>query len=346
MTAHAPVPAHDQLVVAGLSLAPFSRLEALRAGLSAHDLRFMVADGALRLSVRGVYVPATLPDTLGVRAMSLAKVAAPHVVVVDRTAAWLWGVSAYTLAEESGAVPIEAFSLRGRNRVRRPGVNGGARDLRPSDWVETGGVRVTTPVRTALDLACSLGRLPAVATVDALMRAQGLVREDLYAMLPRYRGRRGVIQAREVAALVDPRAESHGESFARVVVVDEGFPPPELQVWVYDERGRPIFRLDHAYEELKIAVEYDGEQHHTSPEDRKRDAGRRAWLRANGWIVIVLTKSDLAVHNRARWVEELSEARRERLAQAPSTRSASKGRAPRIPSQRAPRIPGQRAPRD
>ena len=337
MTAHAPAPAPATLAEAGLSLTPFSRLEALRAGLSAHDLRFMVADGALRQSVRGVYVPTTLPDTLDVRAMSLAKVAAPHVVIVDRTAAWLWGVSAYTLTEESGAVPIDAFSLRGRNRVRRPGIIGGARDLRPSDWVETGGVRVTSPVRTALDLACSLGRLQAVATVDALMRAQGLAKEDLYAILPRFRGRRGVVQAREVAALVDPRAESHGESFTRVIVVDEGFPPPELQVWVYDEQGRPIFRLDHAYEALKIAVEYDGEQHHTSPEDRKRDAERRAWLRANGWVVIVLTKKDLAVHNRPRWVKELSEARRERLALAAPPRSASTGRTSRIPHQRAPR---------
>ena len=48
-----------------------------------------------------------------------------------------------------------------------------------------------------------------------------------------------------------------------------------------------------------IAVEYDGEEHHTSPEDRRHDAERRAWLRSQGWIVIVVTKSDLAVHSRS-----------------------------------------------
>ena len=46
-----------------------------------------------------------------------------------------------------------------------------------------------------------------------------------------------MIQAREVAPLVDPRAESQGESFTRVIIVDEGFPLPDLQVWVYDEQG-------------------------------------------------------------------------------------------------------------
>ena len=99
-----------------------------------------------------------------------------------------------------------------------------------------------------------------------------------------------------------------------MIIIDEGFPPPDLQVWVYDEQGNPVYRLDHAYEELKIGVEYDGEEHHTSEEDRRHDAERRAWLRSQGWIIIVVTKSDLAVHSRAAWVEELREARAERMA--------------------------------
>lgn len=337
MTVDTDAPTHDVLVAAGLTQTPFTRFEALRAGVAPHELRLLIDEGALRLSVRGVYVPARLPDSLEVRVQSLAKVAAAHVIIVDRTAAWLWGVSAFTLAEESGFVPIDAYSLRGRTRVRRPGVRGGARDLRPSDWVETGGVRVTSPVRTAMDLACSLGRLDAVAALDALMRGQGLTRADLCAQLPRFRGRRGVIQAREVVSLVDPRSESQGESFTRVVIIDEGFPVPSLQVWVYDEQGRPLFRLDHAYEELKIAVEYDGEEHHTSPEDRERGARRRAWLRANGWIVIVVTKSELAVHSRIRWVEELQCARQQRVDEMRCAKARSQRRGGGLPRQRVPR---------
>ncbi len=323
-------PAQDLVARAGLAGGPFTRVEALRAGVAPYSLSVLVKEGVLGTPLRGVYVPASLADTVDLRAQCLARIAAPHVVVVDRTAAWLWGVSAYSLAEESGVVPLDAFSLRGTTRVRRVGVHGGTRSLLRDDWVELAGVRVTTPVRTAVDLACCLNRLEAVAAIDALMREQGMTAHDLIARLPHYRGRRGVVQARDVLQLVDPRAESQAESFTRVIIVDEGLPVPDLQVWVYDEQGNPVYRLDHAYEELMIAVEYDGEEHHTSPEDRLHDEERRAWLRSQGWIVIVVTKHDMAVHRRSAWIEELCEARRERLEELRSRRSRPRQRADRV----------------
>lgn len=323
-------PAQVLVARAELDGRPFTRVEALRAGIAPYSLSVLVKEGVLRNPLRGVYVPSSLADTLDRRAQCLAQIAAPHVVVVDRTAAWLWGVSAYSLAEESGVVPLDAFSLRGTTRVRRTGVRGGTRSLLRDDWVELAGVRVTTPIRTAVDLACCLSRMEAVAAVDALMREQAMTAHDLVARLPHYRGRRGVVQARDVLQLVDPRAESQGESFTRVIIVDEGLPVPDLQVWVYDEQGHPVYRLDHAYEELMIAVEYDGEEHHMSPEDRRHDEVRRAWLRSQGWIVIVVTKHDMAVHRRSAWIEQLCEARRERLEELRSRRSRPRQRADRV----------------
>lgn len=308
---------------------PFTRLEAIQSGLTRRSLQRLVDEGRLRVPMRNAYVPSHVPDTLETRAQTLATVAASH-VVVDRTAAWLWGVSAYSLADEAGQVPLDAFSLRGKPRVRRSGVHSGTRRLETRDVVRVQGVRVTSPIRTALDLACGLGRLDAVAAVDALMRAQGLGRHELVVELPHHRGRRGVIQAREVLCLVDQRAESQGESFTRVIMADESFPPPDLQVWVYDEHGDPIWRLDHAYEELMIGIEYDGEEHHTSDEDRRHDAKRRALLRSLGWIIIVVTKRDLAVHSRAEWVEALREARAERMAELLRQRARPMQRADRL----------------
>lgn len=322
--------AHDLVARAGLAGAPFTRIEARRAGIAPYSLSVLVKEGVLRAPLRGVYVPASLADTVQLRAQCLARVTAPHVVVVDRTAAWLWGVSAYSLAEESGVVPLDAFSVRGTTRIRRSGVHGGTRSLLRDDWMELAGVRVTSPARTALDLACGLSRLQAVAAIDALMREQGMSAPELVARLPRYRGRRGVVQARDVLQLVDPRAESQAESFTRVIIVDEGLPVPDLQVWAYDEHGNPVYRLDHAYEELMIAIEYDGEEHHTSQEDRLKDAERRAWLRSQGWIVIVVTKHDLAIHRRASWIEELRQARRERLEELRLRRSRPRQRADRL----------------
>jgi very-short-patch-repair endonuclease len=79
---------------------------------------------------------------------------------------------------------------------------------------------------------------------------------------------------------------------------------PYPQYWVNLD-GEPIYRLDLAYPHAKIAIEYDGEAHHTHPSDRRRDEIRRAWLRAHGWRVIVVTKDSFTPEAVAAWIGEL-----------------------------------------
>jgi hypothetical protein len=57
--------------------------------------------------------------------------------------------------------------------------------------------------------------------------------------------------------------------------------------------GGSSFSLDRAWPEAKLAVELDGAQHHTSPEDRRRDLGRDAALAAAGWVVLRFTYADV-----------------------------------------------------
>ncbi|MXI40516.1 hypothetical protein GRW07_24960, partial [Escherichia coli] len=117
--------------------------------------------------------------------------------------------------------PLEVFVLRGRKRVQRSEARGGARDLLPEDVVEVEGVLVTTPLRTALDLSCRLRRYEALAALDAFARQHGLTPRELALELARrYRRRRGVVQARELVALVTSLAESAGESFTRLAIHD------------------------------------------------------------------------------------------------------------------------------
>jgi very-short-patch-repair endonuclease len=96
-----------------------------------------------------------------------------------------------------------------------------------------------------------------------------------------------------------------------MTIIDEGFPVPQLQVWVLDG-ARPKYRLDLAYPLLKIAIEYDGEEHHSTSEQRAADLARRAWLRDRGWIVIVVRKDDFTGDSCDRWLAELKAALRER----------------------------------
>lgn len=69
--------------------------------------------------------------------------------------------------------------------------------------------------------------------------------------------------------------------------------------------GRPTYRLDFAYPHAKVAVEYDGEEFHSTPEARARDCARRQWLREHGWTVIVLTKDSFTDEAVAEWTGQL-----------------------------------------
>ena len=290
-----------------LPAVPFTASEAARRGVTPWQLSEMVRCKQVRRVLHEVYVRADLPDTIELRASAYGLVAPPHAVVCDRTAAWIWGIDVLKKWELEMLPQLETFVLRGRTRIRRPETRGGERDLRPDDIVTVGGLKVTTPLRTSLDLGCCSSRYQAMATMDAFARVHGVGSAELTALLPRYRRRRGVVQARELVALVDPRTESTGESFAKLAIHDAGLPAPRPQSWVLVS-GTPTYRLDLAYPALKICVEYDGEEFHTSAEDRENDRRRRKWLRDHGWVVIVVTKDDFRGSALDEWLHELREA--------------------------------------
>lgn len=286
---------------------PFTCAQARAVGISRRRLDDAVELRTLRRVLRGVYVDAALEDTPLLRAQAARLVISPHAVLCDRTAAWLLGVEVQDYRELDVVPPIESYVLRGHDPTDRPECAGGTRDLLPEDWTEIGGVRVTTPIRTAMDLGCKLSRRQAIGAIDALMRSYDFTVEDMMRMLPRYFRRRGVRRLRTIVALGDPRAESRAESWVRLVIVDHGLPLPTLQHWVVID-GVPTYRLDLAYLHARVAIEYDGEEFHTTPEQRERDRRRRAHLRALGWTVIVLTKADLAPERVDAWIGRLREA--------------------------------------
>jgi len=285
---------------------PFRTCDAHAVGVSSQALTRLVRDGFLNRWLRGVYVKADMPNTLENRCAAARLVVNPTAVVCDRTAAWILGVDVLDYDELESLPPLETYVLRGRNRTRRSECNGGVRDLRRDDWVGIGGLRVTTPLRTALDLACKLRRRDALAALDAFMKKFELTTAQLRKELQRYFRRRGVVQARELIELADPRSESPGESWARLEVHDRGLPAPRPQVWVYCD-GREFYRLDLAWRRRKVALEYDGRDFHG--QDRtEHDLARRKWLETQGWRVIVVRAEDFAPERLDAWLGELRDA--------------------------------------
>ena len=286
---------------------PFTWADARAAGISRKRLDAAVECRLVRRVLQGVYVDASLEDTPLLRAQSAKRVVSPHSVLCDRTAAWVLGCDVHDYRELDVMPPIESYVLRGHDPTDRPECAGGTRDLQPGDWCEVGGVRVTTPIRTAMDLGCKLDRRSGLAAMDALMRRYDFTVDDMMRMLPRYFRRRGVRRLRTIVALGDPRSESRSESWVRLEIIDRGLPVPELQHWVWID-GVPTYRLDLAYPHARIAVEYDGEDFHSTPEQRERDRRRRVTLREIGWTVIVVTKADFSAERCDAWIRRLRDA--------------------------------------
>ena len=88
------------------------------------------------------------------------------------------------------------------------------------------------------------------------------------------------------------------------MVVDLGFPVPEANLPVRDVNGREMYRLDLGYDEVRIAIEYNGYAAHAERDEA--DAARLRDLERRGWIVIVVDVDDL--YGPARLEKELHEA--------------------------------------
>jgi hypothetical protein len=100
--------------------------------------------------------------------------------------------------------------------------------------------------------------------------------------------------SRKVAAatdLVDPRSESPPESWVRVACALAGLPAPHPQFDVVDA-GVWLGRVDLAWPEQKLIVEYEGAYHFDGVQIARDDV-RIARLVAAGWTVIRLAAHDL-----------------------------------------------------
>lgn len=275
--------------------APFTGAMADQWGVSRYLLRQLVADGFVRRVLQGVYVVVQAADDIDLRTAALGLVIPESAVVTDRTAAWLHGVSILPRSAPYVPPPINVFQTSG-TRVRRPQAHGGLRSLRAEDVMVVNGIRVTTPLRTAMDLGRLLWRFDALAALDGFLRI-GVSREGMLAGMDRFKGYRGICQLRLLLPIADGRSESVGESALRLHWHEAMLPPPELQFWVQDDFGVDLYRLDLALPELGYAAEYDGEEYH-GDEQAEHDDDRRRWMTEHrGWLVDVFRKEDVYAQN-------------------------------------------------
>ena len=157
-----------------------------------------------------------------------------------------------------------------------------------------GGMPVTTPARTAFDLACRYPAGKAVAAIDALARATRLKAADVELIAERYKGHRNIrrarraLHARRRRRRITPRdlvtSAAHRGRLSAAADPDPG---------LWTEYGELVAIVDMGWEDIKIALEYEGDHHRT---DRTAIQQRHRALRSAdadlGWIAIRVTAED------------------------------------------------------
>lgn len=138
--------------------------------------------------------------------------------------------------------------------------------------LEGGVMRVTAAARTAVDVARATDRFEcAVTAFDSALR-RGVTRDELAAALDRARSWPGARLASGALPLADGRADNPGESWSRVVLIELGLAPDDIQVGLVDEEGL-IGYVDFGWDD--VIGEFDGKlKYGVDAETDPRKAGR------------------------------------------------------------------------
>jgi hypothetical protein len=269
---------------------PFRTNQLPELGLSWKGLQALVRAHEVRRVFHRVYVAAVVPDSRELRVDALHLVMPLHAVLYGCTAAWALGVDAFTPADRFLLTPA-CVVPHGGTRCVTQGVRCVEGYIPDSDVMQLAGLRLTIPVRTTSDLLRTLRRPYALSAADGMAHAGLVTADEVRRYLGRLKGYPGIVQARDLAVLIEPHHESGGETWQNLRLRDAEFPAPEPQYRVYDHKGRLVARLDHAYPLHRVGIEYDGAEFHDHDEDRNDDERKRAYLRDTlGWRIIVNRK--------------------------------------------------------
>lgn len=256
------------------------------AGISSQRLTLLVRRGLLARVARGVYVVGSaataVPDPRHI------TTAWRVVLGADSAVAW-WGVD---LPTAPGKLYVTAPRCRGRWRDAVAGVRLHRADLAAHEVASVRGVRVTSPLRTALDFARSRSLSDAVAVVDAFMRAKLLSLDEFERAAASARGP-GSRQLKLVAALADPKSGSVLESMCRVLLWQRGLAPEETQWPFTHKRTGWVGYLDFAWPSRRVALECDGYEWHAAREPFQKDRRRWSALNRAHWQSGVVTWFDV-----------------------------------------------------
>lgn len=235
--------------------------ELLTAGYDDRALTRMVRDGTLHRIRHGAYTWGQHwqgLDRVGRRklaalatlrcARSPAALAGPNAADFLGAPVWDMGDDVHLLRLDQRSGRRKGGKVQHRGRVL-------AEDLTIRD-----GVPLTDGTRTALDMIALTDVPRALVTVNGLLRAGETTPELLERRVGGLEHDPHTLITPVVLGLADARCESAGESLALHLCWTRHLPRPELQVEILNGLGQAVARVDFAWPERGLFMEFDGRE--------------------------------------------------------------------------------------
>jgi hypothetical protein len=281
------------------------RRELLASGETDLSIRRMLRDGEIVRIRRGAYVAAGVWDTLdedgrfGLKGRAVLRQARTPVVLSHTSGlpeyeAPTWG---FDLSE------VHVTRTDGLGGRREAGVRQHCGEMHPGDLVVMNGVPVMNPARITLETT-TLGNPEASLCVANHMLHVGLTTlKKLNIQYVEMQAWPDTLPAEIVLRLADPRIESVGETRVFFCCYRHSLPMPEPQFEIRDASGRIVARVDFAWPELGVFLEFDGRikyekllrEGERASDVVLRERAREAMIcRVTGWRCIRVTWDELA----------------------------------------------------
>jgi hypothetical protein len=282
----------------------FLRREALELGYEESAFPRLVREGVFHKVRHGAYTLGPIWDSLsdneryGLLCRAAYRQAKTEVILSHLSSANEWECPLWD------ADLGEAHLTRsdGRTGRREAGVCQHRGELLDDDVEERNGLRVMSATRTALELTTLSDVEHALVEVDDLLHRGLTTPEKLasrYALMSRWPD---TVRTNLVLRLMDGRSESVGETRIRYLCWFQRLPTPIPNYPIRDRSGRVLYRVDLAWPDLGLFLEFDGRvkyQRHLRPGESITDAVLREKRREEhiceltGWRCIRIVWADL-----------------------------------------------------
>jgi hypothetical protein len=269
----------------------FRSAHARLAGLTPRQIQTRIADGRWLELYRDVFRIAGAPPSWKGALLAACWAGGFRAVASRRSAAALHGLP-------GGKRDLIEITCPRWRRARHAGlIVHETKLLVAADLTVVDGIPVTTVARTLFDLGAQYRAGYVELALENALRRKLVTLDELDATLRRLarRGRPGGPVLRQLIAMQRPGrrpTDSEKEVTLLQVLRAAGLPEPVPQFEVFAS-GTFVARVDAAYPDARIAIEYDSNEHHLGRVASIRDRGRRHRLLAAGWITVDVGPTDI-----------------------------------------------------